>query len=142
MRVRNKKKIVRDLIDKFPYYTDEDFEAAWVKADLQKTIPEFCKALGDCLKKHGFSDMRYLTEAMKLLKPGTIDDGVAMIFRGSIYFMLMILHSYGQRITTKKELTRFQRIARKEFAAALKRMADEALENFESVESGTHVWNV
>jgi hypothetical protein len=141
-KVRSKKKIVRELIDRFPFYTDEDFEAAWTEADLHKTIPEFCEELAACLKEHDFSDMRYLTAAMKLLKPGTIDDGVAMVFRGSVYFMLMILHSYGQRITTKKERTRFQRIARKEFAAALKRMSDEALEFFESVETGTHVWNV
>ena len=141
-KVRNKKKIVRQLIDKFPVYTKEDFDAAWTTADLHKTIPEFCEQLGACLKEHDFSDMRYLTEAMKLLKPGTIDDGVAMVFRGSVYFMLMMLHSYGQRIITKKERTRFQRIARKEFAAALKRMSDEALEFFEKVEAGTHVWNV
>lgn len=140
-KVKSKRRLVRELIDRFPFYSKEDFDEAWATADVHRTIPAFCKQLGDCLKENDFSDMGYLTEAMKLLKPGSIDDGVAMLFRGSVYFMLMLLHSYGQRISTRKERTRFQRIARQEFTRALKRMADEALEFFDAVEAETHAWN-
>ena len=139
--VAKKRDVVKDLIDKFPFYTEENFERAWSKADLHNTIPEFCEKLSSRLKENDFSDMSYLSEAMTLLRPGNIDDGVAMLFRGSVYQMLMLIHSYGERMTSDEDREAFQKIAREEFSDCLEELRDEVLEIFSSVESDSHVWN-
>ena len=85
--------------------------------------------------------MAYMAEAMKHLKPPKIDDGIAMIYRGTVFQVLMLLHSYGLRVPSDEKKAKFHEIACEEFEDILDLMEEEALEFFEAVQSGTHVWN-
>ena len=140
-KVGNKREIVRDIIKKFPIYTTEEFDKVWEEADLYNAIPAFKDELVKVLRENDFSSMTYMAEAMKHLKPPLIDDGVAMIYRGTVFQVLMLLHSYGMRVPSEDKKTQFHKIACEEFEEILDHMKEEALEFFEAVQSGTHVWN-
>ena len=140
-KVGNKREVVKDIIEKFPIYTTEEVDEVWEKADLFNAIPAFKDKLVKVLEDNDFSSMSYMVEAMKLLKPPQIDDGVAMIYRGTVFQVLMLLHSYGMRLPSEESKTKFHDIACEEFEKLLDQMKDEALDFFEAVQSGTHVWN-
>lgn len=140
-KVGNKREIVRDIIEKFPIYTTEELDEVWEKADLFNAIPAFKDDLVKVLEENDLSSMTYMVEAMKYLKPSKIDDGVAMIYRGTVFQILMLLHSYGMRIPSEEKKAKFHEIACEEFKDILDQMKEEALEFFEAVQSGTHVWN-
>lgn len=139
-RVTDKRRIVRELIDKFPIYTTEDSDRAWREADLENAIAERGDALVEALSAVDLRDMRYLTECMKILKPQGNQDGVAMLLRGTAWQMLMVVHGYGQRINDE-DREAFQDIVREEFAATVEELNETALELFASTESGNHAWN-
>ena len=140
-KVGNKREVVKDIIEKFPIYTTEEVDEVWEKADLFNAMPAFKDKLVKVLEDNDFSSMVYMSEAMKLLKPPLIDDGVAMIYRGTVFQVLMLLHSYGMRLPSDDFKTKFHKIACEEFEDLLDQMKDEALDFFEAVQSGTHVWN-
>ena len=138
----DKEAVVNKLRERFPVYTKDDFEAAWTEADIYSRLDSVRNELVECLDDTEIVDMEYMTDMMTILKPSNVEDPVAMIYRGSVYFMLMVLYSYSMRINSGEDQDIFNEIAQRVFGENMAFLRDQATEKFKAVEDRTVDWSL
>lgn len=130
-----KRDLVRGIIDGCPIYTRDDFEGAWEKAALLERIPEFCEKLIACVTQHDdLRDRKHNDKAMKLLRPTANDDALPMIFRGSVYQMLIAGDYYLARVRDEERNDELQSLYKELFEQEVNKLRDEALEVYGALE--------
>ena len=128
---RPKADIVREIVERFPHYTQVEFDKAWERGNLLGRIPEVAEALLDAVEKHeSLHDFSYLDDANTFLKPAHNDDVTAMLYRGSVWLALIAFEHFYRRIEDPEKAKRFEDLFRTNYRAGMETMRDEALRVF------------
>lgn len=136
----DKKEIVRGLVERFPSYAVKDFEAAWNKADILKTVPKLADTLiekMDC----DLSDYKFMQNMMVHLEPNLNTSTHALILRGSVFNILISIYSALRRLKDVERQGDLEEVIRTAFAETLHEFVSECDEWFSALVDDTLVWD-
>jgi len=132
-----KQKICDEIIDGFPVFTSDNFDAAWDAEELVAAINSFLDRVLTCFEAADeFQDKAYLTRLMDLLEPMmTADDAlsdrtgkaVMILFRGTLFQIVSALEYYVNRVTEPEKRRIMAEIAAPEFARAVESLREAAI---------------
>lgn len=133
-----KEKVISDVIKKIPIYDRETFDTKWKETDIYNRLEKMADDLIATLDEFpNLEDLRYSTLMMAYLKPSNSEDGVAMIYRGSVFLYQIAMHYYLNRAQTQEMVEKVREIYREELTNLICTIRDDASAYFKDVESGS-----
>lgn len=130
-----KQPIIDSILESFPVFTREDFDARWNDDQLQELLGGWLDKFTDYIKTADFKNPGYLRNLMMILNPpaygptGIAEAIPALVFRGSLFQTLICYEYYRRRLTSDQAKT-YDKIAMKEFASVIKTLRKRAKEEF------------
>lgn len=132
-----KQEAIDTIVSYFPIFSREEFDAHWNDEDIIEDMCDYLDDFGDRLDKtKNLGKKAYLTELMSMLSPEVTTRSVigpAVTFRGTLFMMMIGFEYYRSRLKGKSQITPYDKIARKEFAAVLEYLRETAIEEFGSL---------
>ncbi|NQU60257.1 MAG: DUF115 domain-containing protein [Rhodospirillales bacterium] len=133
-----KEAVVRGIVDSFPIYSRQEFEKSWDLKKIIAAINSFIDNFIACVEgTKTFLDKRYLTDLMNLLSPTMdwtenpskgIENAVLVLFRGSLFTILMDMEYYFNRITDVEKAAAIEHILRRELLNTAHGLREKAIE--------------
>lgn len=128
---KEKTEMVRDLVERFPFYTQEIFDESWDGTDLLGNIPDFADNLIDTVEKHdSLQDYAYHDDCNALLEPGKTTSPLAMLFRGTSFLALIAFEYFFRRMEDPEKAPQLEALFKEGFRDGVEAMRDESLKTF------------
>lgn len=132
-----KSEFVEQMFGDLPFYTEEDFERVWNKANLRNALPDFVEEILACIEGNDEpGSWKHLPPMMRVLKVADNTNALAMMLRGSVLVCLLAHEWYLTRIKDKDQLEVFWKISQEEFRTFVEEILEEALECITELEEG------
>jgi hypothetical protein len=129
--------VVEDIINAFPTFTTEQFNAGWAAYDIRNAIRTFHERMTTCLAENAeLRDDAYLHKMMRVFHVSRPDLGMAMLYRGTMTQVLIAAEYFLNRLEEPDDLEVLERIISEEMVATMDNLRDEALEAVEKLEQG------
>ncbi len=126
-----KAETVRAIIESFPIYTAEEFDAKWSDDTIVEDIDTFMDATVTLFTEvEDFKDKTYLVDAFRLLADTTELMAMAMVFRGTILQILTANEYYLNRVMDLDRYDEVAEIMREELLDCLERLREDAKAKF------------
>lgn len=133
----SKSDFIDQMFDELPFYTMDDFQKAWDKADLRNSIPEYVEELINCVEENNDAgSWKHLPPLMRVMEVGNNTKPMAMMFRGSVLVALLAVEWYLTRIKDTGQTETFWNIVQEEFRTFSEDIRDEALKCIQELEEG------
>lgn len=134
----DKKVAVENFINKFPVYDKRTFDLRWKKADIFNRIEKMADDLIATMDEYPMlEDQRYSTLMMKYLQPSESVDGIAMLYRGTLFLYQIAMHHFLNRIVNDDKMVEtFRDAFREDLSALICALRDEAISYFRDAENG------
>ncbi len=132
--------VVDKIFETFPNYGRDHFDAAWNDEYIRENMNGYMDNIRDTvLEAEDLSDPAFLREIYVYLVPGAglggkedytrMSMAMALLFRGSIFMMIIALLYYRDRIGDEEKEKIFNEIAREKFLEKVETMREYALEH-------------
>ncbi|MCW8917030.1 MAG: DUF115 domain-containing protein [Magnetovibrio sp.] len=121
-----KSEIVNDLIETFPVYTSDDFNARWQEGRLIADGRKVGDKMIELVNTYpNLADKRYITALMDYVRPMDFDDAALMMLRCSLYNVLLCAEYYSERIEQLDKHEMFMDQMRKSLIDIINFMCDQ-----------------
>jgi len=133
-----KQPVIDSILESFPVFSREDFDARWNDDDIQELLGGWLDKFKDYVKSADLKNPGYLRDLMVILNPPaygptTANEAVpALVFRGTL-FQTLICYEYYRRRTTDDQAKTYDKIALKEFSTVVETLRKKAKNEFSAL---------
>ncbi len=122
---------IDEIVDGFPVYSAETFDAFWQDDVMVKSFTNYIQTVREAFEgMANFADKGYLTELIKILEDTSTRElaAMALLYRGSIYMSVMCFEYYRERLTDRERIEEFDQIGKQELIDLVNWLRDTTVE--------------
>lgn len=133
---RPKKEIVDEIAKRCAVYSKAEFEDRWDSVAIIDRLPAFSAKLKDIVQNGDLSQDLFVAKMCDALEPWAMTNPLAMLYRGTIFNLLIAFQWWNYRIVDENDRRVAQDIFKEEFGGMIDHMCERAIEIFEGLERG------
>ncbi len=132
-----KAQVIESIKNSAPIFDQNRFREQWRRADIFTELKHFSDLLCDIVEDDNFEDYFIITKKMAdnlIYQSEEETPSTAMIYRGTIFMIMIVIYFYSNRLTERERLPEFRQIIAEEFITEMKNLENIATETIQDLD--------